>query len=145
MTMIGVASRPSDGADPRKTQLRVAQSPSGRMVTVQITGDDRLKLIKGGLPGRWPDVMMARERGDTWEQICRWAKVPPPCPNGCHFKDVATRNGEKWEDAPGGISNLVTERVHDGPECIAFILGYVYAWLETELHELAQRRARFMV
>jgi hypothetical protein len=141
--MIGLASRPSDGADPRRTQKRVAVSGSGRMVTVDITGDDRLRLIKR-LPGRWPDVMMARERGDTLEQISRWAKVPPPCRYGCRFHDVATRDGEKWEDAPVGIDNLVSERVHVGPECLAFIMGYIYNWLETELHELAGRRARFL-
>lgn len=144
MTLVGVASRPSDESDPRKTQKRVAMSPSGRQVLVDITGADRLRVINR-LPGRWPDVMKARERGETLEQIARWAKVPPACPYGCRFVDVATRDGERWEEAPKGIEGLVSERVHQGPECLAFILGYIYAALETELHELAAARARLMV
>ena len=80
---------------------------------------------------------MARERGETLEQISRWAMVPPPCPNGCRFLNVATRDGESWEEAPTGITNLVTERVHVGPECLSFLMGYVYADLETRLHDLA--------
>lgn len=141
--MIGLASRPSDESDPRRTQKRIATSPSGRLVYVDITGDDRLRLIKR-LPGRWPEVMMARERGDTLEQISRWARVPPPCQYGCRFRDVATRDGEKWEDAPKGIDSLVSERVHVGPECLVFIMGYIYNYLETALHDLANNRARLM-
>jgi len=141
--MIGVASRPSDGADPRRTQKRIATSPSGRLVYVDISGDDRLRLIKK-LPGRWPEVIMARERGDTLEQISRWAKVPPPCQYGCRFRDVATRDGEKWVDAPSGQDNLVTERVHIGEPCLVFLMGYIYNALETDLHDLANNRARLM-
>lgn len=144
MTMIGTAMRPSDGADPRNTQKRVAMSPSGRQVFVDISGDDRLRLIKQ-LPGRWPEVMMARERGETLDQIARWARVPPPCQYGCRFVNVATRDGEIWEDAPTGIDNLLTERVHVGPQCLAFLLGYIYNDLETRLHDLANARARLMV
>lgn len=143
VVMLGNAEKPSDGADPRRTQKRPAMSPSGPVI-IDITGDDRLRLIKQ-LPGRWPDVMMARERGETLEQIARWAKVPPPCPNGCKFYSVATRDGETWEEAPKGIDNLVTERVHAGPECLAFLLGYVYAELETRLHDLATARASLML
>jgi len=144
MTMIGLATRPSESADPRRTQKRVANTPSGRQVFVDITGEDRRRLIKM-LPGRWPDVVMARERGETLEQISRWAKVPPPCQYGCRFVDVATRDGEKWVDAPADRLNLVLERVHVGEECLAFHLGGIYAALETDLHDLAQRRARMMV
>lgn len=144
MTMIGLATRPSDGADPRRTQKRVAVSGSGRMVTVDISGDDRLRLIKR-LPGRWPEVMMARERGETLEQISRWARVPPPCPHGCRFHDVATRDGEKWVDAPGDVPDLVSERVHMGPPCLSFLMGYCYNYLETALHDLAANRAKLMV
>jgi hypothetical protein len=142
--MIGLAIRPSDGADPRRTQKRIATTPSGRMVTVDITGDDRLRLINR-LPGRWKDVIKARERGDTLEQISRWAKVPPPCPGGCRFHDVATRDGEKWVEAPKDIPDLVSERVHVGPECLSFLMGYCYNWLETALHDLAANRAKLMV
>jgi hypothetical protein len=113
------------------------------MVLIDITGDDRLRLIKK-LPGRWSEVIMARERGDTLEQIARWTRVPPPCQYGCRFHDVATKDGEKWVDAPSGIPDLVSERVHVGPECLAFLMGYCYNWLETELHDLANRRARFL-
>jgi len=143
MTLVGTATRLSDEADPRRTQKRVALSPSGRQVFVDITGMDRLRLIKK-LPGRWPDVVMARERGESLEQISRWAKVPPACPQGCRFHDVATRDGDQWEDAPADRDRLVTERVHVGPACLAFLLGYIYAQLETDLHDLAQRRARVM-
>jgi hypothetical protein len=142
MTMIGLASRPSDGADPRRTQKRVAVSPSGRQVLIDISGDDRLRLINK-LPGRWPDVMKARERGETLEQISRWTKVPPPCRPGCRFKNLATRDGETWVDAPND-PDVVAERVHDGPECLAFLMSRVYAALETDLHDLANRRARLL-
>jgi len=144
VTLLGNATLPSESADPRRTQKRVANTPSGRQVFVDISGEDRRRLIKT-LPGRWPEVVMARERGETLEQISRWAKVPPPCEYGCRFVDLATRDGDKWEDAPADRVNLVTERVHVGPECLAFILGYIYAWLETELHDMAARRARVMV
>jgi len=142
--MIGLATRPSDGADPRRTQKRVAVSGSGRMVTVDISGDDRLRLIKR-LPGRWSEVIMARERGDTLEQIARWARVPPPCPHGCRFHDVATRDGETWVDAPAGIDGLVSERVHVGPPCLSFLMGYIYNALETSLHDIANARAKLMI
>jgi hypothetical protein len=132
MTMIGVAQRPSDGADPRRTQKRVAVSPSGRQVLVDITGDDRLRLIRM-LPGRWPEVMMARERGETLEQIHRWAKVPL-CHPQCSF-----RNMPASEDA------LVRDEVHVGDPCLRYYLAGIYAALETDLHALAASRARLMV
>ncbi len=131
--MLGLASRPSDGADPRRTQKRVAVSPSGRQVLVDITGDDRLRLINQ-LPGRWPDVMKARERGETLDQIARWAKVPTPCRPTCRFRDVnATDDGE------------VRERVHVGDACLRFYVSHIYADLETQLHDIAQRRAKLML
>jgi len=102
---MGRATRLSDEADPRRTQHRIATAPDGHLVAVEITGDDRLKLIKS-LPHRWPEVMMARERGDTIEQIHRWA----------HCSEEDLRQG------------LV--------DC--------YAWLETELHDLAARRAKLL-
>jgi hypothetical protein len=132
MTMIGLASRPSDGADPRRTQKRVAVSPSGRQVLVDITGDDRLRLIRH-LPGRWPEVVMARERGDTLEQIHRWARVPL-CHPDCRFSNSAVT-----EDG------LVLDQSHVGPPCLRVYLAKIYAGLETELHDLAARRARLMV
>jgi len=143
MTLIGTATLPSESADPRHTQKRVAMTPSGRQVFVDITGDDRLRFIKK-LHSRWPEVVMARERGESLESIARWAKVPPPCPYGCRFHDVATRDGEQWVDAPADRDLLVTERVHVGEECLAFYLGRIYAALETDLHDLAQRRAKVM-
>lgn len=107
----------SDVADPRRTQGRIAVSPSGRQVTVPITGDDRLRLIKS-LPYRWPEVVMARERGETIEQIHRWAKVP---------------------------CNPETEcRGHCDPPCLRCHMAGIYAWMETELHAIAQRRARLL-
>ncbi len=130
--LLGVASRPSDGADPRRTQKRVAVSPSGRRVLVDITGDDRLRMLRENLPGRWAEVMIARERGDTLDQIARWAKCPPPC-NPCKFARVL--------DVPGDPDGPKSE-VHVGEPCLAFHMARIYAWFETALHDLADRRAR---
>lgn len=131
MVMLGMASRPSDGADPRRTQKRVAVSPSGRQVYIDITGDDRLRLIKQ-LPGRWPDVIMARERGETLEQIHRWAKIPL-CHPACRFTDVSASDDGK-----------VRDRSHVGELCLRYLMAGVYAWLETELHDIATARARLL-
>jgi hypothetical protein len=109
---------PTDLADPRTEQSRFATSPSGRLVRVPITSEDRLRLIKS-LPSRWPDVIMARERGETIEQIHRWAHVP-----------------------------LTPEQECSGrcdPPCLRCHIASIYAWLETQLHDLAQSRARLMV
>lgn len=133
--MIGLAERPSDGADPRRTQKRVAATPSGRMVAVDITGDDRLRLIKQ-LPSRWPEVIMARERGESLEQIARWAKVPTPCAPTCRLRKVELYPGDP--DAP-------CEQVHDGEPCLRYLMAYIYSQLETQLHDIATRRAALMV
>jgi len=118
MTLIGNATAPSDSADPRNTQKRLATTPTGRQCFVDITGDDRLRLI-ARLPGRWPEVIKARERGETLEQIHRWARVPlnpiNECRGECH------------------------------PPCLRCHVAAIYAWLETELNDLAQRRARLLV
>jgi hypothetical protein len=117
VTLIGTATRPSDEADPRRTQKRVAVSGSGRQVLVDITGDDRLRLIRS-LPGRWPEVMMALERGDTLEQVHRWARMTLPSLSECH----------------GRCSE----------PCLRCYTSELYAWLETELHELAARRGKLL-
>ena len=135
MTMIGLAVRPSDGADPRRTQKRVAVSYSGRQVLVDISGDDRLALIKA-LPGRWPEVIMARERGETLEQIARWAKVPPPCHPRCHLKSVKVDPSD---------AHSTTDQVHDGPACLSYLVAYIYAELETRLHDIARKRGLLMI
>jgi hypothetical protein len=127
--MIGMATRLSDEADPRRTQKRIAVSPSGRQVLIDITGDDRLRLISM-LPGRWPDVVKARERGETLEQIHRWARVPL-CHPHCQFVNVS---------AAGDVS----DSVHVGEPCLRYHLAGIYARLETDLHDLASRRARLM-
>ena len=123
----------ADTADPRKPQKRYATTPSGRGVWIDVTGDDRLKLIKR-LPSRWPEVVMARERGETLEQICRWAHVPPPCQPECRYSDTAA-----------STDSLVRDRVHLAEPCIREHLAGIYAWFETELHDLASRRAKLMV
>jgi hypothetical protein len=112
--LVGIATRPSDEADPSRTQKRVAVSPSGRQVLVDITSADRLRLIKS-LRGRWPDVIMARERGESLEQIHRWARIELPPEHECRGR---------CEDA-----------------CLRCYVSEIYAWIETELHDLAQRRA----
>jgi hypothetical protein len=129
--MIGLASRPSDGADPRRTQKRVAVSPSGNQVLIDITGDDRLRLIKM-LPSRWPEVIMARERGETLEQIHRWAKIPL-CHPECRFTNVSVSDDGK-----------VRDRSHVGPLCLRYYMAAIYAQLETDLHDIATRRARLL-
>jgi hypothetical protein len=117
VTLIGTATRPSDGADPRRTQKRIAVSGSGRTIAVDITGDDRLRLIRQ-LPSRWPEVIMARERGDTLEEIHRWARCPLTPALECHGRC--------------------------DPACLRCGIAACYAWLETELHELAGRRGRLL-
>lgn len=117
MTLIGSATAPSDEADPRRTQKRLAVSGSGRQVLVDITGDDRLRLIRS-LPSRWPEIMMARERGESLEKIHRWARIPLPPEYECHGECV---------DA-----------------CLRCFMAEIYAWLETELHDLAARRGRVL-
>lgn len=108
-------------ADPRKPQRRLATTPSGRQVWVEITGDDRLSLIRQ-LPSRWPEVLRARERGESLEQIHRWARAELPPERG-----------------PGACQGNCE------PACLRCGLAAAYAWLETELHDLAARRARLMV
>ena len=133
--LLGLATRPSDESDPRRTQKRVAVSHSGRQVLVDISGDDRLRLIKQ-LPGRWPEVMMRRESGESLEQIARWAKVPTPCRPRCRLKDVKVDPSDK---------NSVTDQVHDGPACLAYLVSSVYAELETQLHDIARKRGMLMI
>jgi hypothetical protein len=118
VTLIGHATDPSDMADPRRTQKRLAVTGSGAGVLVDITGDDRLRLIKEGLPGRWPDVVMARERGDSLEVIHRWARVPLPPEHEC--------------------------RGRCDPACLRCGIASCYAYLETALHDLAARRAKLL-
>lgn len=117
MTMIGLATRLSDEADPSRTQRRVAVSPSGRRVYVEISSEDRLRLIRQ-LPSRWADVIKAREQGETLEQIHRWARIELPpaheCRGECAFP------------------------------CLRCGIATAYAWLETELHDLASRRAKLL-
>lgn len=132
MTMIGLATRPSDESDPRRTQRRLAVSFSGRQVLVDITGDDRLRLIRQ-LPGRWPEVVMARESGQTLEQIHRWAHVPLNHPSECYAHMTATRSLE------GDIRTGQCD-----PPCLRCHMAGIYNWLETELHALASRRAKLM-
>ena len=133
MTFLSTEPKIGEFADPRITQRRIATTPSGRRVDVPVTSEDRLRLINQ-LPSRWPDVIKARERGESLEQIARWAKVPPPCRPHCRSVDV------KHDDRPD-----LAERVHEGPECLAFLMSRCYAVLETKLHELAQIRAKLMI
>lgn len=135
MTLVGTATRPSEWADPRRTQKRVSTSPSGRTVLIDISGDDRLMILRQNLPGRWPEVIMARERGESLEQIARWAKVPPPC-DPCHFERIPQR------DTAGNV--IATEELHVGPPCLAYHVSRIYAWFESALHDLADRRARLL-
>ena len=118
---------------PGESQTRHAVSPSGREVWVTVTGDDRLAVIKR-LPGRWPEVIKARERGQSLDEIGRWAKVPPPCKPSCRFKETPSAEGLE----------VVADMVHLGPECLAWYVADCYRYIETELQDLANRRARLM-
>lgn len=117
MTLIGTATRPSDGADPRRTQQRLAATPSGRQVLVDISSEDRLRLISE-LPGRWPEVVKARERGESLESIHRWARLDLTPEHEC--------------------------RGRCEPACLRCGIAACYAWLETALHDLAARRAKLL-
>lgn len=133
--MIGTATRPSDEADPRRTQKRVATTSTGRTVLIDITGDDRLRMLKQNLPGRWPEIMMARERGETLEWIANRYKVQPPCRPACRFHRVL--------DIPEDPQGPSTE-VHIGDPCLTFYVARIYSWFETALHDLADRRGRLL-
>lgn len=133
--LLGLAERPSDSADPSRTQKRVATTLTGRTVLIDITSEDRLRVLKQGLPGRWPDVMMARERGESLEWIASHFRVQPPC-NPCRYRRIPQK------DEAGEV--IATEEVHIGDACLAYYLGRIYAWYETTLHDLADRRARLL-
>ena len=124
--------------DPRNVQKRLAVSPSGRTVWVEVTGDDRLRIVKQ-LPSRWPEVIMARERGETLERIASWAKVPPPCKPACRIH------------SPSAISErtglaVVAENAgeHVGPACLSYLIAECYNFVENRLNDLVETRARLM-
>lgn len=104
-------------ADPRRPQRRIGICPAGHTHWVEITGDDRLAVINR-LPHRWPDVIKQREAGATLEEIHRWVKVPLPPEHDCH----------------GDCS----------PPCLREHVATCYAYIETELNELAKRRAAWL-
>lgn len=120
-------------ADPRTTQKRLAATPSGRQVWVDISGDDRLRIIKA-LPSRWPEVLMARERGESLDSIARWVKVPPPCKPRCQL--FTPRKSE--------LDVLEPEEGHVGEPCLAWHVADAYRWVETEIQALASKRARLL-
>jgi hypothetical protein len=62
--------------------------------------------------------MMARERGETLEQIHRWAKIELRPYHEC----IARCD----------------------PPCLRDCIASIYAWLETELHDIAMRRAKLL-
>lgn len=104
--------------DPRKPQKRIATTPSGRQVWVELTGDDRLKIIKE-LPSRWPEVIMARERGEPIEEIRIKLHIRQPINEDCHGRC--------------------------DPPCFKDLISDCYSQIETRLHDIAQQRARLMV
>ncbi len=104
--------------DPRQAQRRLATTPSGREVWVEISGDDRLAIIRA-LPSRWPEVIMARERGESIEELARKLHVRQPINPDCH--------GEC------------------DPPCLKDLIADCYSHIETRLHEVAARRAKLMV
>ena len=128
---MGILAEPS--LDPRRPQSRLAVTPSGRAVWVELSGDDRLKIVKS-LPSRWPEVIMARERGDSLDEIARWVKLPPPCYPSCRL--VERKVSELSIDDP--------VEGHVGPGCLAWYLAAAYAHVETALNDLASKRARLM-
>lgn len=105
-------------ADPRRPQKRIATTAGGREVWVEISGDDRLAEIKR-LPHRWPDIIMARERGESLEAIRDKLRVRVPINQHCQ--------GEC------------------DPPCFKDLVADCYAILETNLHETARRRGWLMV
>lgn len=105
-------------ADPRLPQTRLATTPSGRQVWVDITGDDRLRVIKN-LPSRWPEVIMARERGESIEDIRQKLHIRQPINPDC--------------------------RGECDPPCFKDLIADCYSIVETRLHDVAARRARLMV
>lgn len=122
-------------ADPRATQKRIATTLSGRQVWIDITGDDRLRAIMQ-LPSRWPDVIKARERGESLQSIARWAKCPPPCQPECRLTPALR--------SPSGLVLPDTGGEHMGPDCLAWLVSACYTNIETALADLAVRRGRLM-
>lgn len=104
--------------DPRRPQQRLATTPSGRQVWVDISSDDRLSLIKR-LPSRWPEVIMARERGESIEELRDKLHINQPINEHCSGRC--------------------------DPPCFKDLIADCYSWIETQLHDMAARRARLMV
>ncbi|HLI23355.1 MAG TPA: hypothetical protein VKU91_00245 [Acidimicrobiales bacterium] len=130
-----------DPTDPRHPQQRLAVTPSGRAAWVTITGDDRLQIIRQ-LPSRWPEVIIARERGDPLEQIATWAKCPPPCKPSCRLKESGATADQLLEAVDRG---WMPEHQHVGEPCLSWLIAECYAYVETQIQDLANKRARLMV
>lgn len=117
----------------RQDQTRLATNRRGEQKWVKITPDDRLKLINQ-LPHRWPEIIKARERGESIE--------------GIH-----TRLRVKWDLEPNCHAECAAAHRHDNPTChgecdppcFRELVADCYSWIETELHALAQRRAEIMI
>ena len=111
-----LATEPS--YDPRKPQKRLATTPAGLQIWIDITGDDRLRVVKA-LPSRWPEVIMARESGDSIETIRDKLRIKLPINERCE----------------GNCD----------PECLKCLISACYSMIETALHDLAQQRARLLI
>lgn len=64
-----------EAPDPRLPQKRIGVTRSGKEVWIDISGDDRLAAINT-FPGRWPEFLKMRERGEDFEAIANRAKLP---------------------------------------------------------------------
>lgn len=119
-------------SDPRITQRRLAVAPSGEGVWVDITGDDRLAAIDK-LPGRWPEILKARERGLSLDEIISkiQPRCPPPCKPACVVSEVVSDDGYPVWD-------------HQGPDCLSFLVSSCYNIVETYLQDFAAMKAKWL-
>lgn len=104
--------------DPRAPQKRLAVTPSGRQVWVDISGDDRLRVVNG-LPGRWSEVIRRRESGESIDEIRDKMRIKLPI----------------FEHCQGECD----------PPCLKDYIADCYSHIETALHDLAAKRARLLV
>lgn len=114
-------------------QRRIATNSRGAQVWVRITPDDRLKVINE-LEHRWPEIVKAREAGETIEEIHRRLRVQVTLTPTCHPACSDAYDAGHLQACHGECD----------PPCFRDLLAAAYAKVETRLHELARRRGWLM-
>ena len=116
-------------------QRRIATNARGQQVWVKITPDDRLRAINK-LEHRWPEIVKAREAGESIEEIHRRL---------VHVRDIGlTPTCHPACSDAYDAGHLQACHGECDPPCFRDLLAAAYAQVETTLHELARRRGWLM-